>query len=85
MKVRELIAQLQQCDPDMDVIMSEDEEGNGYSPLCEITEGMYSADSTWSGERYATPEEIAARDDMTEEDDGAPDGAVRAVFLWPTN
>lgn len=73
---------------DRPVVMSKDGEGNSYSPLAEAGESMYAADSTWSGERYMTPEDIAehiagggAEDDYWQ----APDDAVRAVCLWPVN
>jgi hypothetical protein len=32
------------------VILSSDSEGNNYSPLAQISEETYAADSTWSGE-----------------------------------
>lgn len=66
------------------VVMSSDAEGNSYSPLADADEAMYAADSTWSGEVYNTPEQLAGKadpDDWTE----APDDAVRVVVLGPTN
>jgi hypothetical protein len=45
---------------------------------------MYHMSDTFTGEHYPTEE-----DRLTEEDpdefDPAPEGAVFAVFLWPTN
>lgn len=66
------------------VILAKDGEGNGFSPLVEADPGMYLADTTWSGERYLTEEQRLAKE---EPDDWfqAPDDAVPAVFLWPTN
>ena len=69
---------------DRKVILQKDAEGNGYSPLTEAAEGMYAAGSTWSGEVYSTPEEIAADPHMDEED-AAPDDAERVVVLGPVN
>lgn len=66
------------------VILAKDAEGNGFSPAVEVEVSMYAADSTWSGERYMTEEERQATDEPDEYDE-APEGAVRAVFLWPTN
>lgn len=34
MKVKDLIAQLSDCDPESDVIMQIDSEGNGYTECC---------------------------------------------------
>lgn len=42
------------------------------------------AATTWSGERYLTDEQRLAETDPGEYS-AAPDDAVRAVFLWPTN
>lgn len=47
MKVRELIAELQQLDPELEVVLSSDEEGNSY-------EFVRGADS----DAYAYTEEI---------------------------
>lgn len=69
---------------DRKVILQKDAEGNGYSPLSDAGEGMYLAETTWSGEMYATPEDIAADAAFTEAD-SAPDGAERVVILWPVN
>lgn len=69
---------------DRKVILQKDAEGNGYSPLSDAGEGMYLAGTTWSGEMYATPEDIAADAAFTE-DDAAPDDAERVVVLWPVN
>jgi hypothetical protein len=83
--VRDLIASLSTLDPELPVILAKDAEGNDFSPLTEAEPGMYFADTTWCGYRYPTPEQIRADPSLNEEDDGAPDDAVRAVFLWPVN
>lgn len=66
------------------VVMAKDREGNGLSPADAVEAGMYFAETTWSGERYLTEEQRLAEPDP---DDyyPAPDDAVPAVFLWPTN
>lgn len=66
------------------VVMSSDAEGNSYSPLADVEECMYLADSTWSGETFMTPEQRAGLDDPSYYDE-APDDAVRAVVLGPVN
>lgn len=66
------------------VVLAEDAEGNGFSPLVEAIPGMYLAETTWSGEHYPTEEQRLAEDDPDDYSE-APDDAVPAVFLWPTN
>lgn len=84
MKVKELIEKLQKCDPESLVVMSEDGEGNGFSPLSDVDDSHnYAADSTWSGEiglRELTPR--LEDSGFTEED--LLDGE-KCVVLWPVN
>jgi hypothetical protein len=74
---------------DRRVILRKDGEGNGHSPLAEAWESMYAADSTWSGDTYPTPEDLAEW--MAEpgspwsEEDAAPDDAERVIVLGPVN
>lgn len=42
------------------IILSADSEGNSYSPLASAGEGMYRAESTWSGDVSRTPEQREA-------------------------
>lgn len=70
--VAELVQDLLAVDQTAIVVLSEDAEGNGYSPLSAISLGKYSADTTWSGEFTDDPE--ADYDDMRD-----------AVCLWPIN
>lgn len=51
MKVKDLIAWLSCENPELEVIMQKDAEGNGYSPLSNVDLGRYLADTTWFGER----------------------------------
>ena len=81
MKVKELIEILSKCNPDADVVLSRDEEGNGYSSLSGV-----SLEYNWDGEYNAeiglkelTPELIKAG---YEEEDTMPDG-LDCVVLWP--
>lgn len=66
------------------VVLAKDGEGNGYSPLAEVEDAMYDADSTYSGQRYMTDAVYTALDDPDDYSQ-APESAVPAVFLWPTN
>lgn len=53
MKSHELAKMLLE-NPDVELIMQKDSEGNGYSPLSDIEfDVVYVPDSTWSGEAYS--------------------------------
>lgn len=86
MTLAELRAQLEALDlpGDTIVVLAKDGEGNGFSPAVEAEHAMYWADTTWSGERYLTEEQRLAETDPDDHYE-APDDAVPAVFLWPTN
>lgn len=75
---------LEELPDDRPVVLEKDAEGNGYSPLAEAVEGMYEPDSTWSGQVYPTPEQVAADAQMTDED-LPPDEAIRVLVLGPVN
>ena len=84
MKVRDLIEELKDVDPDREVIMAKDSEGNGHSPLDSMWEGAYKAETTWFGE--------VGLETLTEEDrkqgfcelDVLKEG-IKALILVPTN
>jgi predicted RNA-binding protein with PUA domain len=84
MTVRELIEALKAI-PNQDriVVMSKDGEGNGFSPLADIGEESYAAESTWHGTTgiEALTPELEERG-FSEEDvvKGEP-----CLTLWPTN
>ena len=86
MTLDELRAELAELDlpGDTVIVMSKDGEGNGYSPLAEAETAMYRADSTYSGDRYLSDADREATDEP-DDYNAAPDDAVAAVFLWPTN
>ena len=85
MKVRELIAALQGVDPDAEVILQKDAEGNGYSPLYGAdTDSVYVAETTWMGQAYhadSTAEDNGLEDDEWEALKAGP----RCVVLHPVN
>lgn len=72
--VDEIVAYLQALPSgsgDLQVILSKDGEGNGFSPWCgDHSIGTYEADNSYSGE-------------FSEYDD--PDEASNAIVLWPVN
>ena len=56
MHKNELIRKLQTIPGNPRIILSKDGEGNGFSPLDEITLGFYQEHSTWSGDFTDIPE-----------------------------
>jgi len=85
MKVKDLLEQLAGLDPGMEVIMQKDSEGNGYSPLAGADpNGIYIADSTWSGDVYDA-EWTADDADMDETEWDEILANPRALILYPTN
>lgn len=87
MTVRELIELLSKCNPDDIVILSKDAEGNGFSPLSNIEEEMYTPDTSYSGEislRALTPE-LEERGFTEDEVGNSKNGAINCVTLYPTN
>lgn len=82
--LRRIVRDLGHLPDDMPVVMSKDGEGDAHSPLDSVKEGMYLAETTWSGEHYMTEEQRQGMSDP-EDYNPAPEEAVRAVFLWPVN
>ena len=60
--VGELKKHLEDFDDELIVIMSKDEEGNSYSPLCEGIVKMYIPRCTWSGDVIHDAEDAVERD-----------------------
>lgn len=85
MKVKELIAELSAMDPESEVILQKDAEGNGYSPLSGADgEAVYVADNTWSGEVYSL--EYSADDNCMDEDEWEKlKAGPKCVVLYPVN
>lgn len=84
MKAGELINFLRGFDPETEIILQRDSEGNGYSPLAGADDGFYIPDSTWSGDFYDpswTADDCGMDDDEFEEMQNRP----RAVVLYPVN
>ncbi len=59
MKVRELIEVLQKCNPEHDVILQRDPEGNGYGPLSGAEAAVYDEQDN----------EVIHKDDVEDQDD----------------
>lgn len=87
MTAKELMDILATVRPDTLIILSKDGEGNGYSPLADMSrqEGtVYVAESTWSGEIHVPPGEDADPEDIETYEDAVAQG-VHAICLWPVN
>lgn len=85
MLVKDLMEVLQELDPDTQIILQKDGEGNGYSPLAAYGMGYYVADSTYSGYVYDedwTPDDCDLSQDEWEE---MRTENPRALVLAPTN
>jgi hypothetical protein len=67
MLVKELMEILQEFDPESEVILQKDAEGNGHSPLSFWYSGYYVAESTYSGSIFA--DEWSADDCGMDEDE----------------
>lgn len=70
MKVSELILLLNQLEPDAEIILSRDSEGNEFAPVDEVSQGLYSPHS--HGDFYNLNERAEAGED-----------AISAVVLYP--
>lgn len=79
MKVKELLKFLNECDPDAEVILSSDAEGNKYSPCTEYENSLfYVPDCAYEGEVFDNFNELLQ---FYEE---LP-SYNKAVVLWPYN
>jgi hypothetical protein len=77
----ELIAVLRELDPEALVVLSEDEEGNGFGPLDDV-----SGPGWWdqgNREYFDVDEECRDEDDDCHCQDHDTGDAVAAVCLWP--
>lgn len=85
MKVVDLIAFLNTVDPDNEIVLSSDSEGNNFSPLADASIGIYEADTSCSG--YIFDVSWTAEDAGLEQDQWQDilDSNKRSVVLWPTN
>jgi len=84
MTVGELIDRLATINPDRIVVMSKDGEGNSKSPLDDMEECTYVAETTWCGE--TSPEELTpALEGQGFSEDDILKGGEPALCLWPTN
>ena len=85
MKVKTLIKQLSTLDPDLDILMVADPEGNSFNLLRQV--GSDNIGYTKSGyEYYICQRELTKKDSeagYTEEDLGVDSKAKKCIVLWP--
>lgn len=85
MKVKELIEQLNNMDPEAEIILQKDAEGNGYSPLSGADHNaVYIPDCTWADDVYST-NWTADEASMTDEEWEAIKAMPKCVVLFPVN
>jgi hypothetical protein len=84
--VKQLRERLASYHDDDVVILSRDSEGNGYSPLASLGDGLYVPDTTSRGEIYLPEltDELRAQG-YDDEDTYQGDDGVQAVVLYPVN
>jgi len=72
------LAKLLLDNPNVEVVMSKDSEGNNFSPLhAPDFDHYYIPETTWFGELWYSEE--------GEEDEKPPDKAIPCVVMWPSN
>ena len=85
MKVKDLIEALADVDPESDIILQKDPEGNGFSTLSDAdSNAVYIAESTYSGTVYSL-EWNADDADMTDEEWAKIKTKPKCVVLCPVN
>lgn len=89
MRVKELVEELQKLDQELEIILSKDEEGNGYSPLDEnYSIGYYAPENGWSGTYYSkeeVQEDILPDEKITLEEFIKETNAKKCIALYPLN
>lgn len=81
MTVKDLIEKLSRLNPDFQVVLSRDEEGNRFSPLNKLTTGQYEPDTDYKGEFYES-QLVRNNDEMGEIE--IPQEQHNTVCLWPS-
>jgi hypothetical protein len=84
-ELRQLLISYGHLSGDTPIVLQTDAEGDGFLPMAGGGERRYVSGSySRYGDVYPTPEQIAARSYLGEED-SAPDNAVPCIVLWPVN
>lgn len=86
MNVKDLIEELQKLDPNLQVILQKDSEGNGYSPCSGLEKAIYLPENTWSGtvlDVSHTADDCCM--EQEEWDEIRSDKSKRCVVIYPIN
>ena len=85
MNVKELKEAIADLPDEMEVILQKDSEGNGFSPLSDVSANVvYIPDSTWSGDVFSmnwTADDAC----MSEEEWNDMKSKPRSLLLCPVN
>lgn len=74
MKVKHLKKILDKLDPETEIVLSSDPEGNSYGPACGFAEGWYEG-------RGPQHEKLSYRGEFY--DEKPSDNAAKVLCLWP--
>ena len=85
MTIAEFIKELQQYPQEYEVILEKDAEGNSYSPLCGIMDGVYESENTWSGDFKPFDAEYEELDFTKEEWEDYKSNNQKVIVLYPVN
>ena len=84
--VEDLKKMLEQHEDTDIVVIAKDGEGNAFSPLYGVTEGMYVPSAAWIGEVHLRELTPSLREmGYTDEDVWSGPNGQEAIVLWPTN
>jgi len=82
MTIKELILELSKFDENINVLLSKDEEGNGFGFARAIEEGMYDGDEMRPTDEQLD-EELKKKDTYWSEEDRASSDSELCVVIWP--
>jgi hypothetical protein len=82
--VGDLLAALAKLDPTLPIVISRDEEGNGFSPLADWELGTYAPDVWGEGDLSTYSGELLDEEENSDEED-EEQVSVKVLVLWPEN
>ncbi len=85
MKIKELMECLGHLNPELEIIIQKDSEGNDYSPLSDSFVGYYIANSTYSGECHTFTQFDSEDKEEMEEWESIKIEGKKVLILAPIN
>jgi hypothetical protein len=76
MKVKDLIKALKAEDPNMEILISQDEEGNAFKTIHEVGFGQFIKEGTYWDSAYESDDPKTKKPIYTE-------GSKPALIIWP--